>query len=262
MPIDDGLIGGIHVARLARAEAATDRAHDHLAFQASTLDALMTGSLRGDLTIAELLTHGDLGLGTTDLLDGELIVVDGVAWTARADGGVTEVDGGTRTPFAVVCAFHPEVEAPLAAAKGIDAITGQIDALMPRDAACLAVRLDADVVGARLRSVPAQTGPNPTLSDAVAAQTLFDAGPMRATVVGFRFPRDVEGLELPGWHLHLVADDRSIGGHVLDLTVAGGTIAVEREHELHVEVPAGIEIGPIGHDPARAEELDRLERDG
>lgn len=262
MPIDDGLIGGIHVARLARAEAAADTAHDHVAFQTSTLDALMAGSLRGDLTIGELLAHGDLGLGTTDLLDGELIVVDGEAWTARADGSVTRVDPATRTPFAVVCAFHPEVEAPLAAAADFAAITGQIDALMPLDAACLAVRLDVDVVRARLRSVPAQTGPNPTLADAVAAQTLFDAGPLEATVVGFRFPRDVQGLELPGWHLHLIAADRSVGGHVLDLAASGGTIAVEREHDLHLEVPAGVAVGPIGHDEAREAELDRLERGG
>ena len=39
MPVDDGLIGGIHVTRLARAEAGAP--HDHEAFQASTLDALM-----------------------------------------------------------------------------------------------------------------------------------------------------------------------------------------------------------------------------
>ena len=53
MPVDDGLIGGIHVTRVARAEAGAP--HDHEAFQASTLDALMRGSLRGDLTIGELL---------------------------------------------------------------------------------------------------------------------------------------------------------------------------------------------------------------
>jgi len=262
VPIDDGLIGGIHVARLARAEAAADPARDHVAFQASTLAALMAGSLRGDLTIAELLRHGDLGLGTVDLLDGELIVVDGAAWAARSDGRVERVAAETGTPFAVICAFHPEVEAPLAASDDLAGVTRQIDALMPRDAACLAVRIDADVAHARLRSVPPQTGPTPTLADAVASQTLFEATGIRAAVVGFRFPRDVEGLELPGWHLHLIAEDRSIGGHVLDLAVTGGTIAVEREHDLHVEVPAGVDVGRVGPDARRSAELDRLERDG
>lgn len=52
MPIDDGLIGGI---------------------------------LRGDLTIAELLQHGDLRIDTIDLLDGELIIVDGAAYLKQIE---------------------------------------------------------------------------------------------------------------------------------------------------------------------------------
>ena len=105
MPIDDGLIGGIHVSRFARAETATLQEDEHAAFQASTLDALLRGSLRGDLTIAELLAHGDLGLGTVDLLDGELIIVDGEAWQAPAEGPVRRVADDELTPFAVVTRF-------------------------------------------------------------------------------------------------------------------------------------------------------------
>ena len=32
------------------------------------------------LTVGELLEHGDLGLGTLDSIDGELIVLDGKAY--------------------------------------------------------------------------------------------------------------------------------------------------------------------------------------
>jgi hypothetical protein len=91
VPIDDGLIGGIRVSRLRRSEAADDVPDDNEAFQASTLDALLRGELRGDLTIGELLQQGDLGLGTLNLLDGELIVVDGEALVARVDGTVERV---------------------------------------------------------------------------------------------------------------------------------------------------------------------------
>ena len=103
MPIDDGLIGGIHMERLARVEAAASVPHDAEAFQASTIDALLRGELTGNLTIGELLQHGDLGLGTLNLLDGELIVVDGEALVARIDGSVERVPADARTPFAVVC---------------------------------------------------------------------------------------------------------------------------------------------------------------
>lgn len=46
-------------------------------FQYNTLGALMAGLYGGTLTVGELLEHGDLGLGTLDSIDGELIVLDG-----------------------------------------------------------------------------------------------------------------------------------------------------------------------------------------
>ncbi|HFE0746135.1 TPA: acetolactate decarboxylase, partial [Streptococcus agalactiae] len=44
-------------------------------FQYSTLSSLMAGLYKGSLTIGELLTHGDLGIGTVHMIDGELIVL-------------------------------------------------------------------------------------------------------------------------------------------------------------------------------------------
>ncbi len=54
-------------------------------FQYNTLGALMAG-LYGSLTVGELLEHGDLGLGTLDSIDGELIVLDGKAYQAKGAG--------------------------------------------------------------------------------------------------------------------------------------------------------------------------------
>ena len=91
-------------------------------------------------------------------------------------------------------------------------------------------------------------------------EALAELHDLEATVVGFRFPRDAAGLELPGWHLHLVSADRTAGGHVLDLSLDHGTIRVEHESELVVEVPAGVDVGHAGADAARDAALDDFER--
>ena len=44
-------------------------------FQYNTLGALMAGLYGGSMTIGELLKYGDLGIGTLDSIDGELIVL-------------------------------------------------------------------------------------------------------------------------------------------------------------------------------------------
>ena len=44
-------------------------------FQYNTLGALMAGLYDGSMTVGELLQYGDLGLGTLDSIDGELIII-------------------------------------------------------------------------------------------------------------------------------------------------------------------------------------------
>ena len=41
-------------------------------------------------------------------------------------------------------------------------------------------------------------------------------------MLGFRFPAYAEGIEVAGYHLHFISDDRARGGHVLDSRAAAG----------------------------------------
>jgi acetolactate decarboxylase len=56
--------------------------------------------------VADLLRHGDFGLGTFDGLDGEGIPLEGRCWQARADGRVVAVPPQTLSPFLVVTRFR------------------------------------------------------------------------------------------------------------------------------------------------------------
>ena len=46
-------------------------------YQVSTLQALALGFSKSVITVEELLRHGDMGLGTFEDVDGEMIVLDG-----------------------------------------------------------------------------------------------------------------------------------------------------------------------------------------
>ena len=65
---------------------------DHAVYQTSTMGALLDGVYDGDVTIAELLRHGDFGLGTFNHLDGEMLVLDGVCYQLRGDGSAAVAD--------------------------------------------------------------------------------------------------------------------------------------------------------------------------
>jgi acetolactate decarboxylase len=84
-----------------------DVAHQTL-YQVSTATTLVEGIYRGAVRVGTLREHGDLGLGTFEDLDGEMVVLDGHFFQVRGAGSVREVDDGVLSPFAVITRFAPE----------------------------------------------------------------------------------------------------------------------------------------------------------
>src|SRR3954447_27053042 len=114
----------------------------HVLFQASTIGALLDGAFDGDLSFAELAEHGDLGLGTLNRLDGEMIALDGEFFRADGDGFVTPVAADAATPFAVVTRFEPEVDQRLDGPLSHEALLSSLDQLIPAGASSCAIRID------------------------------------------------------------------------------------------------------------------------
>jgi acetolactate decarboxylase len=217
----------------------------------------MAGGYSGDTSIGELLRHGSHGIGTVQSLDGELIVIDGEAWSAHSDGTVDRVDPRTRTPFAVLTAFEPTVTRDVEARLGFDEVHDAIEDAAPAEAPVIAVRIDGVFTGLRLRSVEKQLPPFRPLREIVADQSEWSIASVRGTVIGFRFPDATAGVEVPGHHLHFISDDRSTGGHVLSFALEHGTLAIDPCRELRVELPPGVSLGVPG--AADRDEIARIE---
>ena len=254
MAIDPDLVRALHLVSEDRRGAAADVAAAHHVFQTSTIAALMDSRYDGDLTVGEVMAHGDLGLGTLAGLDGELIIVDGQAHVGRTDGSLSPVDPSTTTPFAVVTPFAPGDPVDLGALDH-QALLAHLDALAP--ATVSAVRIEGRFRRLHLRSVPRQQKPYPPLDVVVTEQAEWEVHDLDAVIVGFRFPSEAAGLEVPGWHLHAMARDHSTGGHVLEADIASGRAWLDAADEVHVELPPGVEMA--GADDAMREGIERAE---
>jgi acetolactate decarboxylase len=240
--LDERWIKSLHVESMRRADLHAE--HDpHVLFQASTIGALLDGAFDGDLSFAELAEHGNLGLGTLNHLDGEMIALDGEFFRADADGVVSPVGPEERTPFAVVTNFTPSVEMTLGQPLSQAKLLERIDALAPANASSCAVRIDGRFELVRARSVPRQEPPYRPLTEVVADQHVFELEDIEGSMLGFRFPAWVEGIEVAGYHLHFVSDDRTRGGHVLDSRAGAGVrLRIDPADDLHVELPPAIEL--------------------
>lgn len=240
--LDERWIRSLHVETLRESELHAGR-EPHVLFQASTIAALLEGSYEGDLTFAELAEHGDLGLGTLDGLDGEMIALDGRFYRADVDGNVAEVAAETKTPFAVVSDFTPSFDTEIDGPLEHDGLLAQLDRLIPADAVSCAIRIDGRFELVRARSVPRQSPPYRPLTEVVAEQHIFELTGVTGTMLGFRFPDYAEGIEVSGYHLHFISEDRARGGHVLGSRVGGPLrVRIDPSSDLHVELPLGIEL--------------------
>lgn len=206
-------------------------------FQTSTMSALLDGVYDGDITIEELLRHGDFGLGTFNRLDGEMVVLDGECYRLRADGCATVADRADRTPFAEVNHFTPSTTLTVDAPTSRAHVLALIDDTVDSPNLIYAIRVTGTFSTVRTRTVKAQTPPYPPLTEASDGQAVKTFEQVDGVLVGFRTPEFEQGISVAGYHLHFLDADRSSGGHVLDFTLDAGHIEISTASELHLRLP-------------------------
>lgn len=209
-------------------------------FQVSTIGALMEGNYRGVVPFGEIRKHGDFGIGTFDSLDGEMIAVNGEYFQVTADGAVLPVPDGALTPFATVTFFEPDFTFFLSRADNFSDFSRQVERSLPSKDQIYAVRIPGKFPYVRARSVPRQEEPYPRLVDAARNQSVFILERTRGTMAGLWFPEAFDGLNVPGFHIHYISDDRKAGGHVLDFSLENATIEIDATPRFLVTLtPAG-----------------------
>jgi acetolactate decarboxylase len=192
-------------------------------YQVSTIDALMQGVFDGIQPVAELKKHGDFGIGTFDALDGEMIMLDGIVYQAKADGHIYRVPDGLTTPFATVTYFDRDVTVTTGSPMNFTLFVSTMADRLPSKNMVYAVRMQGTFPSFRVRSEPPQQKPYPALTEALQNQSVYSYTNTTGSVVGFYTPVFFEGLNVAGYHLHYISDDRQTGGHVLDFIVPANT---------------------------------------
>ncbi len=259
MPIDTALVGALHVEYLRKRDVRGSEHPHHTLFQTSTIDALLSGNYEGDVSFAELRASGDFGLGTFDALDGEMVALDGDFYQVKADGVAYEVDERLKTPFAVVTFFEPDLHRSLVGPMGYLDLCACLDRIVGDEEVCHAVRVDGLFRYVKTRSVPRQRKPYPPLVEAVKHQPTFEFREVGGSLVGFRFPDYVQGINVSGYHFHFITDDRDAGGHLLECQMVRGELRVDHESDLRLELPVGVAGAMPDPSASKKEVLKRIE---
>lgn len=118
------------------------------------------------------------------------------------------------------------------------ALESLIDTLAPSRNHFCAFRVKGNFPRVKTRSVPRQNKPYPPLVDVAKHQPVFQLSDLEGTLVGFRSPAFVKGVNVPGYHIHFISHDVSSGGHVLDFEISQGEVWIDSLNDwLHVYLP-------------------------
>jgi acetolactate decarboxylase len=206
-------------------------------YQTSTMSALLDGVYDGEVTVGELLRHGDFGLGTFNHLDGEMLVLDGVCHHLRADGSATAAQDDELTPFATVTWFTADADVTVPPATDRSGLTALVDRSVTSENLVYAIRITGTFSEIHTRTVMEQTPPYPRLDEATKGQKETTLRNMSGTLAGFRTPAYEQGISVPGYHLHFLDDDRRHGGHALDFRMEKGRVQLSTQSDLHLSLP-------------------------
>lgn len=217
-------------------------------YQVSTFNALSQGVYDGSENFSVLKTHGDVGLGTLNALDGELIGLDGRYYQMKADGSVLPVSDNATTPFAIATFFDNDRTVRFTSLTSLSQYMASLNTSMTNRNIMYVIEAHGHFSKVKVRSVPAQQKPYPVLTEAVKNQTVFDYDDINGTILGFWFPDYMAGVNVAGFHFHFISDDRKYGGHLLDFSADELTSSIDETDNFYMSLPqnsafAGADIG-------------------
>ena len=96
----------------------------------------------------------------------------------------------------------------------------------------IAIKITGNFSYVKARSVHKQTEPFPTLQEIVANQAVFEFEQISGSMLGYWFPKFMDGVNFPGFHFHFLSDDLTKGGHLLDCTIENGTMEIDYSDKL------------------------------
>lgn len=234
----------------------------HQIFQTSLIASLAQGVYEDEMTLAELLGHGSFGIGTFNGLDGEMVILGGTCYRLRGDGSVSVPDLSERTPYAVVTNFVPGIRQEVGGAGGALSrreFSEVIDALVPSSNYMYALRVTGHFAWASARTVVKQERPYRPMVEATDGEEIVRREDFEGTVAGFRTPLYEQGISVAGCHAHVIDDERTWGGHLVDFELTRGVVELCLGTDFRLRLPLTEEFGAADLSEDMSEEIRRVE---
>ncbi len=205
-------------------------------FQVAVWNSFIEGNYSGFFPYSELAKHGDFGIGTVDGLDGEMLCLDGIFYQITSQGEVKQIEPSVEAPYATVTYFDADKTQTIAGLNYTD-LKNYIDNSLNDKEAIYAIKVTGTFQYVQARAPAKQIQPYPILTVALQNQTIWTYQNISGTAIGFWFPYTLAGVDYTGYHLHIISDDRIVGGHILDCIITNATVQIDQTNKYQLTLP-------------------------
>lgn len=188
-------------------------------FRVGSLHSLVSlAQYAGVCSVKTLRANGNFGLGTFEALDGEMIVLNGRVYQVRPNGEALIAEDQTTTPFAIVTSFKASSSLFIGLEEALNSssLATVLDRHLPAQERAYAIQLEGTFRRMKVRTVLKQAQPYPSFTEATRTQAVFERQNVQGVLVGFRFPLSQAQTRGSGYHFHFLAEDGSVGGHLME----------------------------------------------
>jgi len=176
-------------------------------------------------TTAQILRHGDHGLGVLEGGRGSFIVVRGRCYTLRTDLSAEETDRAVRASSAAITRFRPDRRLTVRRPQTMVQLFPALEQAFADSAALGAFRIDAWFSYVRVQADRLGTESIGIAADDESQSQEFSD--IMGTIVGFRNV-GVEGDGGISLRLHFIDEHRQLGGRVVDFEVFRAHVELAR----------------------------------
>ena len=235
------IVGLLAVSAVSAQNSLFLKNNDDSMYQVSLMQAFMHGEYDGVITVGDFKTHGDTGLGTFEGVNGEMIILDGVVYQAAADGSINVMADNEKIPFGIITNFDEDAKITNITADDFDDLTSKLDKEIAKYGTnnMYLIKIKGNFSKITVRSIEKQEKPYKEFTDVAAVdQKVFNHTDSTGTIVAVYFPDYMNELNMHGWHIHFLSDDKQKGGHVLNLTNLKGSGQVDEINEFNMILPS------------------------
>lgn len=234
--------------------------HNHL-YQYGIAEAFIGGLYKGTLSLEDLKSRGDFGLGAPDMLDGELTVLDGQVYQTKATGETVTPGNQFKTSLSFVTFFKPDHVFTIKNKVNHQSALQEISKVFPGKNSMFAIKITGKFTHMKARAFPpVGKEPFPVLTSIADKQKVFEFSDTEGTLVGFYLPEYLNGINIKDFHFHFISSNKKYGGHVLDFEGENLEAAVAVLKSLKLETSDNKDFQSFQFEQKNNESLEHLEQ--